>query len=77
MLFNKESELVIRLQDMGNSFAKVNKKTNKIKAQQQTAKSSFHKRNYDLTKENIKNVNNGVKNGFEKRNFKRMERVYC
>ena len=56
VLFNKEPELVIRLQDKGHRFVFVDKETDKIKAQQQIANSSFEERNYDLTKEHIKKV---------------------
>ena len=46
----------MRLQDKGNSFVIVDKEIDKIKAQQQIAKSSFHELNYDGTKEHIKKV---------------------
>ena len=54
VLFNEESKLVMRLQDKCNRFVVVDKETNKIKAQQQIAKSSFQELNYDPTKEHIK-----------------------
>ena len=61
---------MIRLQDMGNSFAIVNKKTDKIKAQQQQiAKSSFHKRNYDMIKELIKKVEQWSEKWLRKKKF--------
>ena len=60
---------MIRLQDMGNSFAIVNKKTGKIKAQQEIAKSSFHKCNYDPTKEHIKKVEQWSEKWFRKKKF--------
>ena len=37
-------------------FVIVDQETDKIKAQQQIAKSSFQKPNYDLTKENMNKV---------------------
>ena len=50
VLFNKESELVMRLEDKDNGFVIVDKETDKIKAQQQIGKSSFQELNYDPTK---------------------------
>ena len=41
VLFNKESELVMRLQDKGNGFVIVDKEADKINAQLKIAKSSF------------------------------------
>ena len=43
----------MRLQDKGNKFVLVDKETDKVKAQQQIAKSSFHKLKSDPTKEHI------------------------
>ena len=59
VLFNKESELVIRLQDKGKRFVIVDTETDKIKAQQQIAKSSFQEPSYTIF-------------GKRKRNFERM-----
>ena len=53
ILFNKESELVTRLQDKGNRFAIVDEEADKITTQQQIAMSSFEEFNYDPTKEHI------------------------
>ena len=50
ILFNKESELVTRLQDKGNRFAIVDEEADKITMQQQIAMSSFEEFNYDPTK---------------------------
>ena len=50
ILFNKESELVTRLQDKGNRFAIVDEEADKITIQQQIAMSSFEEFNYDPTK---------------------------
>ena len=43
----------MRLQDKGNRFVIVDKESDKIKAQQQIAKSSFQELKYDPTKEHI------------------------
>ena len=51
----------------------VDKETDKIKAQQQIAKSSFQKLNYDLTKRIYKKVAQWSGN----KSFERMEREYC
>ena len=68
---------MIRLQDKGNGFALVNKETNKVKAQQQIAKSSFQELDYDPTKEHIKRVEHWSEKRFgKKKKFERMERVY-
>ena len=67
---------MIRLQDKGNRFALVNKETNKVKAQQQIAKSSFQELDYDPTKEPIKRVEHWSEERFGKKKFERMERVY-
>ena len=56
VLFNKESKLVMRLQDKRNRFFIVDKETDKIKAQPQVAKSSFQELKYDPTKEHVKKV---------------------
>ena len=53
ILFNKESELLTRLQDKGNRFAIVDEETDKITTQQQIAMSSFEEFNDDPTKEHI------------------------
>ena len=50
VLFNKESELEIRLQRQSNRFVIVDKETDKIKAQQRIGKSLFQELNHDLTK---------------------------
>ena len=50
ILFNKESELVTRLQDKDNRFAIVDEEADKITMQQQIAMSSFEEFNYDPTK---------------------------
>ena len=51
------------------------KETDKIKAQQQIAKSSFQELNYDPTKEHIKKVEQWSEKWFRKTNFKIMEIV--
>ena len=58
---------MIRLQDKGNRFALVNKETNKVKAQQQIAKSSFQELDYDPTKEHIKRVEQWSEKRFGKK----------
>ena len=50
VLFKKESELMMRLQDKGNRFAIIHKRMTKIKAQQQIAKSLFQELIYEPTK---------------------------
>ena len=72
--FNKESELVMWLLGKGNRFVIVDKETNKLKAQQQIVMSWFQELNYDSIKEHIKKMNNGVKNSFEKRKFRKNRR---
>ena len=71
---------MIRLQDKGNRFALVNKETNKVKAQQQIAKSSFQDLSItsvnNPTKEPIKRVEHWSEKRFGKKKFERMERVY-
>ena len=67
VLFNEESKLVMRLQDKCNRFVVVDKETNKIKAQQQIAKSSFQELNYDPTKEHIKKVEQWSEKWFRKK----------
>ena len=57
----------MRLQDKGNTFVVVDKKTDKTKAQQQIAKSSFQEFNYDLTKEHIKKVEQRSEKWFRKK----------
>ena len=66
-----------RLLGKGNRFVIVDKETNKIKAQQQIATSWFQELNYDSIKEHIKTWTMGRKIVSKKRNFERMERVYC
>ena len=67
VLFNKESKLVMRLQDKSNRFVAVDKETDKIKAQQQIAVSSFQQLDYDPTKEHIKKVEQGSEKWFQKK----------
>ena len=50
VLFNKESELEMRLQRQSNRFVIVDKETDKIKAEQQIVQSSFQELNHDPTK---------------------------
>ena len=57
----------MRLQDKCNRFVVVDKETNKIKAQQQIAKSSFQELNYDPTKEHIKKVEQWSEKWFRKK----------
>ena len=71
VLFNEESKLVMRLQDKCNRFVVVDKETNKIKAQQQIAKSSFQELNYDPTKEHIKKVEQWSEKWFRKKEISR------
>ena len=56
VLFNKDSGVVMRLQDKGNRFIIVDKNTDKIKAQEQIDRSFFEKLDYDPTKEHISKV---------------------
>ena len=67
VLFNKESKLVMRLQDKSNRFVVVDKETDKIKAQQQIAVSSFQQLDYDPTKEHIKKVEQVSEKWFQKK----------
>ena len=62
---------MIRLQDKGNRFALVNKETNKVKAQQQIAKSSFQELDYDPTKEHIKRVEHWSEKRFGKKKIRK------
>ena len=61
----------MRLQDKCNRFVVVDKETNKIKAQQQIAKSSFQELNYDPTKEHIKKVEQWSEKWFRKKEISR------
>ena len=53
---NKESEIVMRLQDKGNRFIIVDKVTDKAKAQTVIARNSFDKLDYDPTNDHIRKV---------------------
>ena len=61
----------MRFQGKGSKFVIVDKETDKVKAQRQIAKSSCQQLNYDSTKKHIKKLNNRVKNGFEKKKFRK------
>ena len=56
ILFNPDSNLLLRSQDKGNRFVVVDKQTDIVKANQEIGRSSFVKLNYDTTKEFISNV---------------------
>ena len=75
VLFNKESELVVRLQDKGNRFVIVDKETGKIKAQQQKAKSSFQELDYDPAKEHIQKVGQWSQKWFRRKKFRKNGRI--
>ena len=55
-LFNQDGELLMRLQDKGNRFVIVDKETDKRKAEEQIARSSFQKLDHDPTSEHIQKV---------------------
>ena len=67
VILNKKSESVMRSQEMGNRSVKLDKKTDKIKTQQQIAKISFREFNYDPTKEHVKNVEQWSEKWFRKK----------
>ena len=56
ILFNPDSNLLLRSQDKGNRFVVVDKQTDIVKANQEIGRSSFVKLNYETTKEFISNV---------------------
>ena len=56
VLFNKESDKVMRLQDKGNRFIIVDKQTDHEKADEQIERSSFLKIDYDPTTLHIDKV---------------------
>ena len=76
VLFNKESELVMRLQDKGNRFVIVDKGADKIKAKQQITRSSFQELNYDPTKEHIKKVEQCSEKWFRKKEISKEWKEY-
>ena len=57
VLFNKDSDKVMRLQDKGNRFIIVVKQTDHEKANEQIERSSFLKIDYDPTTLHINKVN--------------------
>ena len=58
VLFNKDSEDVLRLQDKGNKFVIVDKTTDLMKAERQIARSSMTKVDEDPTEMMINRVKN-------------------
>ena len=56
VLFNPDSDLMMRLQDKGNRFVIMDKQTDKLKAEQQISKSNFIRLDYDPTEEHISKV---------------------
>ena len=76
VLFNKEFELVMRLQDKGNRFVIVDKGADKIKAKQQITRSSFQELNYDPTKEHIKKVEQCSEKWFRKKEISKEWKEY-
>ena len=56
VLFNPDSELVMRLQDNGSRFVIVDKQTDQLEAEQQISKSNFIRLDYDPTEEHISKV---------------------
>ena len=76
VLFNKEFELVMRLQDKGNRFVIVDKGADKIKAKQQITRSSFQELNYDPTKKHIKKVEQCSEKWFRKKEISKEWKEY-
>ena len=66
----------MRLQGKGNRFVIVDKETDKIKAQQQIAKSSFHKLHCDPTKERIKKVEQWSEKWFREKEILKERKEY-
>ena len=71
VLFNPDSDLVMRLQDKGNKFVIVDKQTDKLKAEQQISKSNFIRLDYDPTEEHISNVSDWASKWHERQEISR------
>ena len=65
-LFNKDSNLVMRLQDKGNRFIIVDKDTDTQKAEEQIARSSFDKIDHDPTSSHVEIVTTWAQKWFSK-----------
>ena len=61
----------MRSQHKGSSSLIIDKKTDKIKAQQEIGNSLHQERNHDPAEEHVKKLKNGVKNGFGKNKFRK------
>ena len=66
VLFNSDSDLVMRLQDKGNRFVIVDKQTDKFQAEQQISKSNFIRLDYDPTEEHTSKVSSWASKWYER-----------
>ena len=75
-LFNKNNNLVMRLQDKGNTFVVVDKETDRKKAQEQIDGSSFKTLYHDPTRNHIKIVSEWANKWFRKGEISKVWRNY-
>ena len=69
---NTHNEFLLRIQDKGNRFIFVDKKTHKENANEQIRKSNFKKIHFDPTSLYIQKVKQNKKMGKKRRVIKRM-----
>lgn len=72
ILFDKDSEICIRMQDKGTRFVVVDKKEDISKAENQIARSSFDKIDHDLTKKHISIVKKWANKWFHREKISKL-----